>query len=268
MKRIGYSLACLTGIAAVALTASVAAAAPAVNSAVIKERIFNDCGGSTLVTNNGYPAIISISDDAENTCGGFANLHNWRFSENGTDPAIFMNADLFRFSAEMVIDGPGQAEAGLQISPWWSPDVEGRLNVRTTDGEIALFGGVLPFFNFSASYGIFYTKGTPIRIELNYTPNSNTEQDPATLECKLTYNGNLYTSGVLPFGNFNPAEHPIYGSYGIMQQAQAGGHIQCLWFPGQNQEVNATWRNIEYHPDAKPTSAEASTWGRIKTMYR
>lgn len=268
MKRIGYSLACLTGIAAMAFTVSVASAAPAVNSAIINERIFNDCAASTLVTNDNYPASIFISDDANDDCAGFANLHNWRFSENDADAAIFANADLFRFSAELVIDGPGQCEAGLQISPWWSQNVEGRLNVRTTDGEIAMFGGVLPFYNFSASHGIFYTKGQPIRIEFNYTPNSNTEQDPATLECKITYGGNLYSSGVLPFNNYNPAEHPVYGSYGIMEQAQAGGHIQCLWFPGVNQEINATWSNIEYHPDSKPTSTEPSTWGRIKTMYR
>lgn len=268
MKRIGYSLACLTGLAALALTVSVASAAPAVNSAVINGRIFNDCAGSVLSTTDIYPASIFISDDADDGCGGFANLHNWRFSEDDANPALFANADLFRFSAELVIDGPGQCEAGLQISPWWSQNVEGRLNVRTTDGEIAMFGGVLPFFNFSATYGIFYQKGQTIRIEFNYTPNSNTELDPATLECKLTYGGNLYTSGVLPFSNFNAAEDPIYGSYGIMEMAQAGGHIQCLWFAGLNQEVNATWRNIEYHPDAKPTPTEPSTWGRIKTMYR
>lgn len=268
MKRIGYSLVCLTSLACVALTAAVAAATPGVNSAVIKTRIFDDCPGSTLNTANAYPASVYISDDAEDECTKFANLHNWRFSEDGSNPAIFANGDLFRFSADLVIDGPGQCESGLQISPWWSPDVEGRLNVRTTDGEIALFGGVLPFFSFTGTFGIFYNKGQPIHIELNYEPHSNTELDPGTLECKIIYDGNQYTSGVLPFTNYNAAEDPIYHSYGIMEMAQAGGHIQCLWFPGLNQEIHSTWSNIEFSPDAKPTAATNSSWGRVKTMYR
>jgi hypothetical protein len=269
MKRIGYSLVCLTSLAFVALTAAVAAATPGVNSAIINERIFNDCSGSTLSTLNSYPASIFISDDAEDGCGGFANLHNWRFSEDGSNPAIFSNGDLFRFSADLVIDGPGQCEAGLQISPWWSPNVEGRLNVRTTDGEIAMFGGVLPFFSFS-NLGVFYQKGHLIHIEFNYIPNSNTELDPATLECKIIYDGNSYTSGALPFSNYNPNEDPIYHSYGIMEMAQAGGHIQCLWQAGAvpDQEIHATWSNIEFSPDAKPTAATNSSWGRVKTMYR
>ncbi len=273
MKRIGYSLACLTSLAILALTATVASAVPGVNSAIINERIFNDCPNSTLTTNNAYPASIFIGDAPDAQCvidnaGAFANLHNWRFSEDGANPALFMNSDLFRFSADLVIDGPGQCESGLQISPWWSPDVEGRLNVRTTDGEIAMFGGFLPFFSFTANYGLFYQKGQTIHIEFNYTPNSNTEADPATLECKITYGGNLYTSGALPFNNNNPNDPPQYGYFGIGNDSQAGGHIQCLWQPGQFQEVNATWSNISFSPDAKPTAAEPTTWGRIKTMYR
>jgi hypothetical protein len=268
MKRIGYSLVCLTSFACVALMATVAAATPGVNSAVFNTRIFNDCPESVLSTTNSYPASIFISDDAADTCTHFANLHNWRFSEDGSNSALFTNADLFRFSADLVIDGPGQAESGLQISPWWSQNVEGRLNVRTTDGEIALFGGFLPFFNFSSTFGIFYQKGQLIHIELNYTPHSNTQADPATLECKIIYGGNQYTSGVLPFNNNNPSDPPQYGFFGIANDAQAGGHIQCLWFPGLNQEIHSTWSNIEFSPDSKPTPATTSSWGRVKTMYR
>lgn len=276
MKRIGYSLACLTSVAMLAFTASIASAVPGVNSAIINTRIFNDCPSSALTTNNAYPASIYISDSADPDCGNdpvvnpnpFANLHNWRFSEDGSNAALFMNSDLFRFSTDLVIDGPGQCESGAQISPWWSQNVEGRLNVRTTDGEIAMFGGFLPFFSFSANYGIFYQKGQTIHIEFNYDPHSNTQLDPATLECKVTYGGNLYTSGILPFNNNNQSDPPQYGFFGIANDAQAGGHIQCLWQPGQYQEIHATWSNIEFSPDAKPTPAETASWGRIKTMYR
>jgi hypothetical protein len=267
MKRIGYSLASLTSIAVLAFTASIAAAAPAINSAVINERIFNDCPFSVLNTTDNYPASVFISDDADNACTGGANLHNWRLSEDDATEAVFMNADLFRVSAELVIDGPGQGESGLMISPWWSQEVDGRVNVRTTDGEIAMFGGFLPFFNFSSNFGIFYQKGQTIGIELNYEPNSNTALDPGTLECKITYGGNLYTSGPLAFNNNNPNDPP-HGFFGIADDSRVGGHLQCLWFPGLNQEINATWSNIQYHPDSKPTATEPATWGRIKTMYR
>lgn len=269
MNRNGYSRLALAAAALAVVAAPVMAlASPAPNSAVLNTRIFNDCGASVLNTTNTYPGLISISDDANNDCAGFANLHNWRFSEDGANAALFANGDIFRFKATLVIDGPGQAEAGLQISPWWSQNVEGRVNIRTTDGEIACFGGVLPFYSFSGSQGLFYTKGTPITIEINYDPNSNTVGDPGTIEYKLVYGGQSYTSGVLAFNNFNPVEDPIYGSYGVMHMAQAGGHLQCLWFPGQNQEVNATWRDIQYSPDAKPTDAVPASWGKVKSLYR
>src|SRR5262249_15125070 len=138
MKRISYF-----GLAAMALVAfaSFVHASPNPNSAVFHTRVFNDCPESVLNTTNTYPANVFISDDAADTCTHFANLHTWRFSTDGANAALFANADVFRFSADLVIDGLGQAESGIQISPWWSQDVEGRINVRTTDGEIAMFGG-------------------------------------------------------------------------------------------------------------------------------
>jgi hypothetical protein len=265
MKRISYF-----GLAVMALVsiASVAyAVAPNPTTSVFHTRIFNDCPESILSTAGAYPGAIFISDDAADTCHAFANLHNWRFSTDGVNAVEFSNGDVFRFSADLVIDGPGQAESGIQISPWWSQDVEGRINVRTTDGEIALFGGFLPFFNFTATYGITYIKGTPIRLELNYNPHSNTQADPGTLEAKITYAGQNYTSGILPFNNCNPADPP-HGCYGVADNTTVGGHIQCLWFPGQNNEIHSTWTNIQYHPDVKPTAASNSSWGRLKTIYR
>src|SRR5262245_36279228 len=144
------------------LPAHVSAGGPPVNGALIKTRIFNDCPTSTVTTLNGYPSIITIGD-ADLSCFGFANLHNWRFSsDGGLTEAVFNNDASFKFSATLVITGSGQAEAGLQVSPWWSHDVDGRLNVRSTDGEIACFGGRLPFYSFTASAGLRYMMGTPI----------------------------------------------------------------------------------------------------------
>jgi len=266
MKRIRYF-----GLASMALVilASVAhAVTPVPNAAKINARIFNDCPESVLNIVNGFPASIFISDDAADTCHAFANLHNWRFSaDGGATPIKFVNGDVFRFSADLVIDGAGQGESGIQISPWFSQDIDGRINVRTTDGEIALFGGFLPFFSFTGTFGVEYVKGTPIHLELNYNPHSNTQADPGTLEAKVDYMGQHYTSGVLPFNNCNPADPP-HGCYGIADDAEAGGHLQCLWFPGQDKEIHSTWTNIQFFPDVKPTATSNSSWGRVKTLYR
>src|SRR5439155_13171387 len=109
-------------------------------------RVFNDCFSSTVTTMNNYPVLLSIEDDL-NCTSGFANLHNWRFSEDGTNAAVFNNGDSFRVTADLVISGTGGAEAGLQRCPWWSQDVDGRFNVRVPDGEIACFGGRLPVYS-------------------------------------------------------------------------------------------------------------------------
>ena len=127
MRRIDcYRLACTTTflMAALAALAAPAAAAPNPNSAVLGLRIFNDCPFSTITAANSYPGSIFISDDADPGCPGFANLHNWSLSEDGTNQAIWMNGDVLGLSATLVIDGPGQGEAGLRVSPWWSPDVD------------------------------------------------------------------------------------------------------------------------------------------------
>jgi hypothetical protein len=264
MKRIGTPLAC-----AIALCVATAAfASPAPNSAMFNLRVFNDCGGSTLNTTNNYPASIVIDDDAEPGCGGFANLHNWRFSEDGSNPATFANGDVFMFGADLTISGPGEAEAGLQIAPWFSQNVDGRFNVRSTDGEVACFGGVLPFYSFTANHGVVYIKDTTIHLEVNYVPRGNSEAFPAWMEYNLTYDGVTYSSGNLVMGGCNLAEEPIYGCYGILNFAQVGGYVQDLWQAGSGQQVVAEWSNITYAPEGKPTPAVQSSWGRLKTMYR
>jgi hypothetical protein len=275
MKPFRYSRIGVTGLFAAVLLASVvgiAAATPVIpdnpSGVVFNTRVFNDCPGSTLTTSSGYPAQVQISDDAEDTCNMFANLHVFRFSENGSTPADFMNNDTFFFVADLVLDGPGHGEAGLQVAPWYSPNIDGRLNVRTTDGEVAAFGGELPFFSFTATYGLVYVKGTPINLKIQYDPNSNTELDPGTIEYKVNYNGVHYTSGPLPITSCNVPEQPVRGCYGIRNGAQAGGHLQALWFPGQNQLIRATWSDFKVLPFNKPTAAVSSSWGKVKTIYR
>ncbi len=261
MKRNGYGI--LAVLAIVAVVAAVALATPAVNSAVFNLRIWNDCFTSTLTTENNYPTEIWIDDDWD-CSSGYANLHNWHFSTDGVNDALFMNDDSFRFAATLTITGTGDAEAGLQLGPWWSPDTDGRFNVRSTDGEIACFGGRLPFFSFTGTFGINYVKGDPIWLEIVYEANSNTELDPATITYNLAYGGTPYTSGPIAFDEGNPSEP--YGTWGCLDDAQAGGYVQMLLGGAPNQ-ARATWGDISFE-DLTPTSTQSDSWGGVKNLFR
>lgn len=244
-----------------------AAATPNPTSAVINERVFNDCPTSTLGTINTYPALMAVSD-AENCANGFANLHNWRFSENGVDAVDFDNNASFRFECDVFISGTGQGEAGLSLAPWWSQDVDGRFNVRTTDGEVACFGGRLPFYSFTANDGVVYTKGTVIHLGIEYSPNDLTEMNPATIEYTVDYDGMMHSSGALPFDEGNPDEDPPHGLWGMLNEAQAGGYMQIFLDQGDpDSEVTTEWRSIAYE-NTKPTPTVRKSWGEIKSTYR
>lgn len=251
--------------AALAVTAGVVLATPDPTSVVVHERIFNDCPGSTLTTTNNYPALVAF-DDQHLSCNGFANLHNWHFSEDGIDDAVFNNGDHFRFSADLVIDGTGNGEAGLQVAPWWSHNVDGRFNVRSTDGEIACFGGRLPFFSFTGTYGINYVKGEVIGLEVIYRPNDLSETNPATIEYIVNY-GSSYSSGELPFDMGNPAEDPPYGLWGMLNDARVGGYCQLFMEPGVDVGVRVEWRSIGYENLSGPTPVVETSWGAIKSKF-
>jgi len=239
MKRSIFVLACAFAL----LLVGSAFATPAPNSAVLITRVFDDCPLSILATTNNYPALINITDDkGAIACGGWANLHVWRLSTDGATPAAFNNGDSFTASADLVINGMG--EAGLQVSPWWSQNVDGRFNVRSTDGEIACFGGRLPFYSFTGGYGLHYAPGEVIHLEMVYEPNALSSADPATMEYKLVYQGMSYSSGALPFDEGNPTEDPPHGVWGMLNNARVGGYAQALWAFGTG--VDASFTNLGF----------------------
>ncbi len=249
------------------LMVSIASATPNPDGAVVIERVFNDCPLSTFTANNLYPAQILFTDVGDN-CYGWANLHVWRFAEGGA-PAVFNNNSAFRFSATLTIGGNGQAEAGLQISPWWSQNVDGRVNIRTTDGEIACWGGRLPFYSYTATDGLHYVKGEPIGIEMTYLPNGLSEASPATIQYKITYGGSAYISPVLPFDQGNPAEDPPHGLWGMLNDGRVGGHLQPLWSLGGDPfaTVSAVWTDITFE-NLDQVGIEPSSWGNVKNLYK
>jgi hypothetical protein len=235
------------------------------NSAVLHTRVFNDDPFSTLVTNNNYPASITISDTKFNGAGGFANRHLWRFSTDGSTDLQYANADHFRFCADLTLSGAGEGEGGLQITPWWS-EIDGTFNVRTTDGQVAVFGGRLPFYDFTANHGVVYAKNTTIGLEMIYDPNGLSMADPATIEYIVRYGANTFSSGALPFDQGNPAEDPPHGQWGILQPSEVGGVVQ--YFVGGSPDggtLEAVWSNICYE-DLGAVAVEPTTWSNIKSL--
>lgn len=229
----------------VMLAGTALAVTPVVDSAVMNPRIFNDDSDSILTQVNNYPTTVSYMDeqlDGDGTGGEWANLHTFRLSANGgISEAVFSNGDAFSFSADVTITGNTTAEGGLNVSPWWSQQVDGRFNLRSSDGEVACFGGRLPFYSFTGDQGVTYTAGETVRLGVVYSPNSLTAADPATIEY-IYDDGTVYTSGPLAFDEGNPAEDPPYGLWGMLNNARVGGYSQMLLDVGNS----AAWAKVEF----------------------
>jgi hypothetical protein len=237
------------------------------SGAVVLERVFNDSFASTLTVNNSYPSVIDINDVCAGPLG-WANLHVWRLTADGANPQEFGNTDGFIVTAEVTLSGTGDGEAGLQISPWWSPSVDGRFNLRTPDGEVACFGGRLPFYSFTGSHGVTYVKGTTVRLTMIYTPNTEMDEaSPATIEY-IYDDGASYSSGPLPFDEGNPAEPN--GTWGILTPAYVGGHMQYnnMVGAGDGANFNVTWGDIIFEDQGSVVDVENTSLGSLKALFR
>ena len=210
-RYIGSTLA----IAALLLAGN-AFALPTVNSVVIGLRHFNDCPTTTINTFDGDFASIII-DETGNDCFGFANRHSWSFSGDNVNPAEFQNSDGFSFCATVMATGSGDGEVGLRLSPWWSLDVDGTFMLNTRSGEIAIFGGRLPFYRFSdPPHSQTYVKGTAATLSMDYRPNGLSAASPGSIVYTLTNANGTFSSPVLLFDEGNTAEDPPHGLWGIL----------------------------------------------------
>lgn len=241
-------LSILAAMTAFSLAAASTLASPVIDSAKLNTRVFNDNAGSTLSTVNSYPALVQFQDS--NLLGGNANRHNFRLStDSGATSAKFANADSFKFFTDVTITGPGSGEAGINVSPWYSSNVDGMFNLRTSDGEVAVFGGRLPFYSFSANQGVSYVKGTTIRLGVEYEPRDLNATNPGMI--RYWYGG--LTSGWLNFDEGNVGEGPIYGLWGTLKDASVGGYAQILGATGMSNIGNqggltVTFENSSYVP--------------------
>lgn len=267
MRQLRYGKIALFAAAALMLAASIAGATTTPNGAALQLRFFNDDPFSTLNTVVNYPAQIVFDDVKFPGATGFANLHMWKFSsDGGLNVHEFQNADNFHFCADLVITGDGHCEAGLNIAPWWFPG-DGRINFRTTDGEIASFGGRMPFKSWTADNGLHYVKGEPLHIEMTYLAHSLSAADPGTFEYSFVYQGNTYHLGPIALDMGNPSEDPPHGLWGCLTPAFAGGFMQ--YFIGGSPDggnAHCEWSNICFE-SLDPVPVESTTWGHIKSLY-
>jgi len=276
MKRIRYRLAALTFVVSLGLWSAVASAGDGrtcpgttlnPNAALVETRTFNDCPLSTLTVNNLYPALIEMHDTMFPLCVGFTNMHNWQFSADGGATRIgFENCSAYHFCADVTVDGVGNGEAGLNLSPWWFPQAGGKFMLNVGTGEIACFDGRLPFYSFTVNHGISYVRGTTVKMEITYLPHGLSSLNPATVEFRITIGPNSYTSGPLAFDQGNAGEDPPHGLWGALVPNYAGGYFQPNVTNGTG-DLNVKFENICFD-NLQTTAAAPVTWGRLKVLYR
>jgi hypothetical protein len=282
MKRIGYhSLA--MAVLALGLCASVAAAdctppvgtynitcpgtTPTPNGFFVKLNEWDNCPTSldTYVAN--YPNSVVI-DEQHNDCFGYADKHLWKFSsDGGATPAQFENCSMYEFCSDVTITGDGGGEAGIEISPWWSLG-DGQFMLNYGSGEIAVFGGRLPFYSFTAAYGLHYAKGTTVSMKMAYNPRNLNASFPGEVKYILIVGGTIYDSGWLNYdeGNTNPCEGDLHGLYGSLTPTTVGGYFQPYCGQGADWNVKAQFAGICFNPI--PTPAATTSWGKLKSIYR
>src|SRR5262249_38717324 len=130
-----------------------------------------------------------------------------------------------------------------------------------------LLGGSMPFFTFTGAFGIHYVNNTPIQIGITYVPNGLSSVSPAQALYTVRYNSINYSSGLINFGQGNPAEDPPHGQWGALQPWYAGGHTKMfVQLIGVPHGITATWTDIQFTTAPVPTAK--STWGKLKQLYR
>jgi hypothetical protein len=181
---------------------------PAVNSAVIRSRVFNDYPGATFTGVNNYPSLISLSEVNVVGPSGFANRDDWRFSSDGVNDHLFNNNEYWSVSMTLTLTGiptSPRKEAGFRLDS--SIGGDGLFIVNTDLHEIVAFGGPLPFY----SFGNTYNSGTPIVLGMTYENVGGVNG--------IVYTANGVNSPFLPMSNLEQ---------GVINGSTLGGYLQVV----------------------------------------
>jgi hypothetical protein len=189
----------------------------AINSVRMLPRAGNDDATSVLTSVNNFPTLISFDDqsvDKNGATGGFANTHIWYFSANGgTNEYRFQNDDFFQVFMDVTLSANAatpRKEAGFRVTTTVAG--EGLFIITTNQpnggapGEIAAFGGPLPFHKFNETYAM----GTTIRLGMTYFKDVDGKR-------KIIYHAGNVSSPAKEFTNLEQ---------GIIDQTRIGGYLQ------------------------------------------
>jgi len=190
------------------LTACIAGSAMAsvsdIASFVDQPRTFNDRPDSDLFYNSNYsPNAGSVTiRESSYGAGGFANRHIAFYGDNGGGKVDFDYGDGWDMKTTLRVnaaDSVDNVETGFQIDLFGF----GLFGVLTGPGEIAAFGGPLPFHSFGAGV---YNIGDEVMLRMIHRPGAGegNSSDPSTMEYlynNLTTGSGWVSSGEVAFTN-------------------------------------------------------------------
>jgi len=144
-----YALGMLAGLA---IAGSAAAQFGGINSLAEANYWYADYFGRSnlTVTNNGLSGIRY--EDRNFTGSGFANRHHAALAAGGV-PFQFSRQQSFQFDVDVIITGNAPTEAGIWMgtAPFFPNSANANVGqfvlLPNNGGEIAAFGGTLPFFS-------------------------------------------------------------------------------------------------------------------------
>lgn len=206
-----------------------------IDSAKVYQYKWSDDPDSVLTVVNNYPTYIKFLDeklDGDGQGGEYANRHVWKLSaDGGATDFQFGNTTYFQYFADIKVGGDPTGgkdhEAGLffDLNGW-----DGQLMVKS-NGEIAAFGYVLPFYAFLDPY----IPGTWVRVGITYFNDSGDGKN------KIIYHAGSASSPALAFGN---------AEQGIIDGTTLGGYGQFQIAPGVASNYGmAEWSNITIVPE-------------------
>lgn len=178
------------------LVTAAQAAITDINSVVVQERVFNDFPSSNLTSVDNFPTEVSFTE-FDYGAGGFANRHDAKYSADNATAYSLDQSTAFDIKFDINLDVGSfspRKEAGIRFDSGITGD---GLFLLTSDGEVAAFGGALPFHSFGTSA---YTPGTTTSMQIIYRPDDDTDAfdgDASTIEYLL---GGV-SSGQLDFSN-------------------------------------------------------------------
>lgn len=241
----------ITAISIIALSAGTAVASPStINGVDEATRIFNDFTTSTLTVTNNFPSSVRVEESNftdDGVGGNFANKHAfWLSDDGGANGYDFNYVDGFDFSVTVTdsSSGLGASEVGMNTDLFGFGFFGGGLS----GGEIAAFGGTLPFHSFGSG---LYTAGDVLDLRMIYRVGAGEFTTPAgTIEYLYQSNGGGWnSSGQIVFTNSE-------GGF------PSGGFTQLIGFGAQfNNPIGGTADVLFSNIKAIPAPGAASMLG-------